>query len=75
MEEFPLQKHEYLQCPCGKKQWGYTGDIGDIYICYNCGRYKGKGVHPVMTDMAHADPALLLEMIEIGALKKIELGK
>ena len=67
---------EHIKCSCGSKKYGYESpEIGYIYICYICGRYKGNGLHPVMTSMAHSDPALLLDMIEIGALKRIESGK
>ena len=64
-----------LDCKCGSKLWGYEGDTGYIYVCYKCGKYKGKGVHPMLMELTYSDPSLLLEMINMGMLKRIESGK
>ena len=53
--------------------WGYeSDDIGYIYICYKCGKYKGKGLHPMIMELTTSDPTLLMYMISTGVLKKIE---
>ena len=44
-------------------------------VCYKCGKYKGKGVHPMLMELTYSDPSLLLEMINMGMLKRIESGK
>ena len=67
---------EHIKCSCGSKMWGYEStEIGYIYVCYKCGKYKGKGVHPMLMELTHSDPSLLLEMIDMGMLKRIESGK
>jgi PHP family Zn ribbon phosphoesterase len=67
---------EYKRCPCGSKKYGYESEeIGHIYICYKCGKYSGKGVHPMLLELTTQDPALLMFMIEAGMLKRIESGK
>jgi hypothetical protein len=64
---------EYKECSCGSKKWGYESDeIGHIYVCYKCGKYSGKGVHPMLLELTTSDPTLLMYMIESGMLKKIE---
>ena len=61
-----------LDCKCGSKLWGYRGETGHIYVCYKCGKYSGKGVHPMLLELTTSDPTLLMYMIESGMLKKIE---
>jgi len=64
---------EYKKCTCGSKKWGYSSDeIGYIYVCYKCGKYSGKGVHPMLLELTTSDPTFLMYMIETGMLKKIE---
>ena len=64
---------EHIKCSCGSKKYGYESDeIGYIYVCYKCGKYSGKGVHPMLLELTTSDPTFLMYMIETGMLKKIE---
>jgi len=64
-----------LDCKCGSKLWGYKGDVGYIYVCYKCGKYKGQGLHPMLMELTMTDPTLLLQMIDMGVFKKFENEK
>ena len=52
-------------CECGKKQYGYTDGVHNVYICYNCGRFDGVAHGDAsFIAMISEDPLVLLGMIK-----------
>tara|TARA_Y100000590_G_C15745555_1_gene1021846 strand:- start:7284 stop:7469 length:186 start_codon:yes stop_codon:yes gene_type:complete len=52
------------KCECGKSNlYGYQTEIGTIFICYACGRFEGKDVHPVLLELATSDPNFIEQLL------------
>ena len=53
-----------LDCSCGKFMYGYETEIGDVFVCYSCGKYKGKNIHPILLEIATEDPNFILYILQ-----------
>ena len=60
-------------CECGAKLYGYKDQQNSrIYLCYKCGKYKGKNVPDDLYSLIQNEPLIILSMLEIGYLVPIK---
>ena len=63
-------------CKCGKKRYGYTDGIHEIFLCYNCGSFIGSaGGDPLFGMMIKSSPHTVLALIQNKLLIPIEVFK
>ena len=62
------------QCKCGKKRYGYTDGIHEIFLCYNCGSFVGNaGGDSLFGILIKSNPESVLALIQSKLLIPIEV--
>tara|TARA_R100001530_G_scaffold130824_1_gene102013 strand:+ start:69 stop:266 length:198 start_codon:yes stop_codon:yes gene_type:complete len=52
------------KCKCKKKMYGYSDGQHEVWVCYNCGNFKGTAHGDEMfIDTIKSQPTIILAMI------------